>query len=95
MAVYSVYRYGTKSYDYYDDGRPTPTHASSPSKISLGGIGESPEQAAWRLPPGAKKIGSGEMPRGRIASLGGLSSGDPVTLAGLGVLAYFAWRAFR
>ena len=97
MAIYSVYRYGTKSYDYYDDGKPAPTHASSPKSFSLGGIGESPDAAAWKLPIGAKKIGSGEMPRGRIASsgLGSFSGGDGVKLAGLGLAAYLAWRYLR
>ncbi len=95
MAVYSVYNYGRKSYDYYDDGKATPTHASSPKMFSLGGIGEAPDAAAWRLPLGAKKIGSGEMPRGRIASMGAFSSGDGVKLAGLGLAAYLAWRYLR
>lgn len=93
---YSIYNYGTKSYDYYDDGKPSSTHAGSPPFVSLGGIGETPEGAAWRLPMGARKVGSGEFPQGRIASLGGLESGaDVVKLGALALAAYFAWRHFR
>jgi hypothetical protein len=93
---YSVYNYGTKSYDYYDDGKPSPTHAGPPPVAPMGDIGETPEAAAWRVPIGARKVGSGELPQGRIASMGGLPiGGDAVKLGLLAVAAYFAWRHFR
>ncbi len=94
---FSVYNYGSKSYDYYDDGKPSSTHAGAPPYTQLAGtIGKTPEGAAWRLPVGAKKVGSGELPRGRIASLGGISSGSDVVKYGvLAVAAYFAWRHLR
>ncbi len=92
--VFSVYDYGTKRYSYYDDGKPSETHAGAPAVISLGGIGESPDRAAWRLPVGATKIGEGDMPRGRIASLGSFQSSTPKILLLLGA-AYLGWRYLR
>lgn len=100
--IWSVYKYGSKSYDYYDDGKPSTTHAGAPPIAGALGdsIGIAPEAAAWRLPIGAKKIGSGTMPRGRIAALGGLSRigmGD-VDVGRIGVVAvaaYLIWRALQ
>lgn len=93
--IYSVYNYGARSYDYYDDGKPSGTHAGAPPIISMGGIGETPEAAAWRVPVGAKKIGSGDLPRGRVASLGG-DPGSDLPRLGIAIgLAYVAWRVFR
>ncbi len=98
MAVYSTYDYGTKLYTYWDDGKPAPTHAGAPKIMSLGGIGVAPEQAAWRLPPCARKVGAGDLPKGKIAStgaLGGVLPSSPVGIAVLAVGAYFAWKHLR
>lgn len=94
---FSVYNYGTKSYDYYDDGQPSSTHAGPPPIATLGdAVGESPEGAAWRVPLGAKKVGSGELPQGRVASLGGfVSDSGALRLGVIALAAYFAWRHFR
>ncbi len=82
MAVFSVYDYDRKQFDYYQtsDGQ---THQALGSvkfgvmrqprsvagKKSFGNVSEA---IAYKLPSGAKKIGSGDAPRGVIASsLGG------------------------
>jgi len=95
MATFSVYNYATKAYDYYEAPGSRPTHAGAPMILSLGGVGVSPDDAAWKLPPGAKKVGSGELPRGRIASLEGLPGGDTTKLVLLGAAAFLAWRYLR
>lgn len=95
MAIYSVYNYDRRLYDYYEGPGPSGTHAGAPPLLSLGGIGATPDAAAWRLPAGSRKIGSGEMPRGRIASLGEFRAGDGLKLGMLGLSAYLAWRYLR
>lgn len=92
---YSVYNYGTKSYDYYDGPSDGATHAGTPPLISFGGIGAAPDAAAWKLPIGVVKAGSGELPQGRVASLGGVSSGDGLRLGMIALSAYLAWRYLR
>jgi hypothetical protein len=105
---YSVYDYTRRQYDYYEAPGPGGTHAGSPPMAktpsdALGNlvsqshrIGESPESAAWKLPLGARKIGSGERPQGRIASLGGAElASDPLRLGIYAILAYLGWRAIR
>lgn len=98
MATFSVYDYTRKLYDYYEGVGPGGTHAGAPpAPVFRSEIGASPEGGAWRLPMGARKVGSGVLPRGRIASTGihlGLGDliEDPLTKAGLlaaaGYLAY-------
>jgi hypothetical protein len=95
MGLYSVYNYATKAYDYYEAHEARPTHASAPMIVSMGGVGVSPEDAAWTLPPGSRKVGSGEFPRGRIASLGGIASSSTGKIALLGLAAVLAWRYLR
>lgn len=98
--MWSVFNYDTQLYDYYEGGRPKGTHATSPPKgIGRSALGATPEQAAWRLPPNAVKVGSGVMPKGRIASSrAGIGLGD-IDIASGGKLAvaigiaYLAWKA--
>lgn len=94
---YSVYDYTRRQYDYYEAPGPGGTHAGSPPAArTLGGVGASPDHASWRLPAGARKVGSGERPQGRIASLSGADiTTDPVRLGMLAALAYLAWRALQ
>jgi hypothetical protein len=100
---YSVYDHGSRLYTYYQDGRTEGTHAGAPSVLASGKIGVPPDAGAWRLPLGAKKVGTGELPRGRIASRGGgplaaVDLGSPqnmVVAIGVGYLAYLAWRKWR
>lgn len=95
---YSVYDYTRRAYDYYEAPGPGGTHAGSPpmGRTSDSDIGAPPDAASWRLPAGARKVGEGALPQGRIASLGGadwLSSPTPLIM--LGVAALVAWRIFR
>lgn len=94
---YSVYDYTRRAYDYYDAPGPGGTHAGAPPKARpFGDIGAPPSRAAWRLPLGAKKVGSGQMPQGRIASLDGADSSWSLTDAiAYAVLAYVGWRIIR
>jgi hypothetical protein len=98
--IYSVYNHDRKVFDYYEGMGPGGTHAGAPpSPLFGGGIGVAPEVAAWKVPPGARKVGSGELPRGRVASFGTvgglgdiLDSTSPVLLL---VAGYLAWRYLR
>ncbi len=94
---YSVYDYTRRAYDYYEAPGPGGTHAGSPPVAkSLGQVGIAADRASWKLPLGAKKVGSGERPQGRIASLSGADwSSDPIRLGIIAVLAYVGWRALR
>lgn len=95
--MYSVYDYTARRYDYYDAPGPGGTHAGAPPITkTLGGLGSTPDQASWKLPPGARKVGSGDLPQGRIASLAGADLlSDPLRLGVCAVIAYVAWRALR
>lgn len=97
---YSIYRYPTRSYDYYEDGRTSATHAGAPPVRGRSELGATPEQVAWVLPAGARKVGSGEFPIGRVATDGaGAALGDltaePMKLGMLALVAFVAWRTFR
>jgi hypothetical protein len=101
---YSVYDYTRRVYDYYDAPGPGGTHAGSPPKASAervgdgvtGDLGVSPMRASWKLPMGAARVGSGELPQGRIASLDG-SDGEVSTkkLLVYAALGYLAWKVIR
>lgn len=94
---YSVYDYTRRQYDYYEAAGPGGTHAGSPPlQKSMGSIGEPPDRASWKLPVGARRVGSGELPQGRIASLSGVElTSDPMRLGLYAVAAYVAWRVLR
>ena len=99
--TWSVYDYTSRLYVYYQTtSGPKGTHAGAPPRAAGSfAVGATPEAAAWRLPFGAKKIGEGVMPKGRIASssfalgaLGDLSIPAYFTVIGLGII---AWRLMR
>lgn len=98
--IYSVYDYTRRAYDYYEGAGPKGTHAGAPPIRSHVALGATPEQAAWVVPPGAKRVGSGELPRGRIATLASSALGDVIEgstgkAITIGVIAYLAWRLSR
>jgi len=98
--IYSVYNYGARAYDYYEGSGPSGTHAGTPRIAPpKSELGASPEQAAWVLPRGARKIGSGDLPRGSIAALAGAdpaTDGSGVMQIGIyAAIAYVLWRAVR
>lgn len=98
--LYSVYNVGTQAYDYYDGPGPKATHAGVPSISNVHELGATVDSAAWKLPMGSRPVGSGPMPKGRIASSGmsgslGDFGGDIPKLGILAVAAYLAWRYLR
>lgn len=96
MATYSTYDYGTKLYTYWDDGKPQPTHTTgSPKVLAMGGIGATVERSAWKVPADAKKVGVGELPKGKVASLGDFASSDIPTLGLLVIGGFLAWRYLK
>jgi hypothetical protein len=94
---YSVYDYNRHVYDYYEAPGAGGTHAGSPpAPRGVGEIGATAERSSWKLPMTARKVGSGYLPQGRIASLDGADGTlDPVTVIAYAVIAYIAWRALR
>ena len=86
--IYSVWNQGRGVYDYYQ----TPevqevANAPRPDHLRQTQLGLTPGQAAWPLPAGAQKIGSGEFARGRVAGTGGVT-----VLSGFGVESLFDIR---
>jgi hypothetical protein len=102
--IYSVYNPDTHQYAYYRGPGPSGTHAGSPKPRGKTELGSAPDDAAWKLPVAAVPIGSGSLPRGRIAStrstmfsgaLGGLGDWDATTVGIWAGVAYLAWRFLR
>jgi predicted transglutaminase-like cysteine proteinase len=100
--VYSVFDYHRGLYDYFE--APTgalPATGRYRKPIAVSRFGIAPESMAAPLPSGARKVGSGERPRGMIAhsstGFGALmpidqrSLGLVVVGAGLGILGYRMW----
>ncbi len=96
---YSVYNVDSKLYDYFEGPGPSGTHAKAPPVRTGSKLGPAPEQAAWPLPMSAKRVGSGPLAQGRIATTTpGLGLGDfgpSGGIVGLGIAAYVAWRILR
>lgn len=100
--IYSVWNQAARQYDYYETntvqkGANTP----APSHIRAKPLGATIDQAAWPLPAGARKVGSGEFAKGRIGSRGSsaLSLGaftmdqNTFAMVGLGLAAFLLWRS--
>ena len=96
--MWSVWNNGTRSYDYYEAPGTRGIHAGAPPRASTSALGATPDEAAWPLPHGARKVGNGEVPRGRIASLGGYDASSSLELpklAAIAVIGYLVWKAMR
>lgn len=102
--IYSVWNQAAGHYDHYEDNAPD-DRANAPAPRHLGRsdtLGLTPEEAAWPLPLGARKVGSGPTAMGRIARLRGTSTASslsgfevPVPLLALAAiwgLTFFVWR---
>ena len=91
---YSVWNPATRSYDYYEAQGDASIHAGAPPRAASSALGATPEQAAWPLPEDARRVGSGEMPQGRIASRdgGGFELDIPQALF-WGAFGYFVYRS--
>lgn len=97
--VYSVYDYNRGRYDYYEGGaKPIPATGRYRKPTSQSRFGSTPEALAVPLPALSKKLGSGELARGTIATrdggpLAGLSIvGVDVLWLGVGVgVGWYLW----
>jgi hypothetical protein len=92
---YSVWNPSTRAYDYYTAQGDAGIHAGAPPRASTSALGATPDQAAWPLPADATKVGSGELPQGRIASTepkGAVSFNAMFLYAAAG---YFLWRMIK
>ena len=90
--IYSVWNSRGRHYEYFETNEVSPTHAPPPKHVQGRGLGATPDEAGWPLPHGARSIGTGELPRGRIASTG--LSGTPSSSApmlAIGVGLYVLW----
>lgn len=95
---FSTWNSAARNYDYYDAPGTQGIHVGAPPRVRGSDLGATPDQAAWRLPSNATRVGSGELPQGRIASLGDSSSitaPSMTTIAIVAAIGYFAWKAFR
>jgi len=81
--LYSVMNTKSRRYDYYETGEAEPWHAPPPPRAKAAtALGAVPEDAAWPLPPNARRVGSGDTAQGRIA----IRRGSPIGLPGLGAI---------
>jgi hypothetical protein len=92
---YSVWNNGTRRYDYYTAQGNAGIHAGAPPRASTFELGATPEQAAWPLPADATKVGSGELPQGRIASTEAKSAVGFNTMFLYAAAGYFLWRMIK
>lgn len=93
---YSVWNPERRSYDYYEAQGDAATHAGAPPRAASSALGATPEQAAWPLPEDARKVGSGDLPQGRIASLYGGSFRLDIPQAFFwGVAGYLLYRIIK
>jgi len=102
--IYSVWNQAARLYDHYEDGAPDErANAAAPRHLGRADtLGFTPDEAAWPLPFGARKIGSGPTAVGRVArrrgagavpALSGFEVPMPlVALAAIWGLTYFVWR---
>ena len=105
--IYSVWNQAARLYDYYEDGTPD-ARANAPAPRHLGRVdtlGHTPDEAAWPLPFGARRTGSGPTAKGRVArrrggaapaALSGFEVPTPlVALAAIWALTFYVWRDRR
>jgi len=93
---YSVWNNAARRYDYYTAKGNNEIHAGAPPRASSFALGSTPEQAAWPLPAGAVKVGSGDVPEGRIASTeAGSIKIDLTKSIVYGIIGYVIWKAIK
>lgn len=98
---YSTFNPRTLQWDYWramGDPRLRSGVIAPAPRLSRPQLGVAPEEAARRLPPDVKKIGSGDVARGQVATQRALGSADDLrNWAIYGAVAYllyrYVWRA--
>lgn len=97
---YSVYRPETGVYDYYETPKqtalnPDPQFLSGRLGMGSSALGLPSTDAGWKLPANARRVGSGKIAQGMIATRnGGFDLGDidiPGGRLGLMVIATGVW----
>lgn len=62
--IYSVWQPSSRSYVYYAVNQPI---NEDPKPVRSGSkLGAAPSEISWRLPPGAKQVGAGALPKGVV-----------------------------
>ena len=105
--IYSVWDHAERRYTYYQSAeKSSATSAPKPTHLQSKTLGCTPEEAAWPLPSGVVKVGTGKYPKGFIstekkgvaAALGFFDITDiiasPTKLLVVGAAGYFAWKYF-
>jgi hypothetical protein len=95
--TFSVWDPDHKRFDYYQTAEGVGARENPEPNLPKREMGVSPEQAAWRLPSEARKVGSGDRVQGAVAARSGLGDtasvgGSVFKLLGLGLIAYGAWK---
>lgn len=97
--IYSVWHQPQGVFRYFDDGVPQAhLNVEKPTHLRERALGSTIDQAAWPLPAGAREIGSGAVPVGRVASMSGQALGDDVDTASttkavmLAIAGIVAWK---
>lgn len=99
--TYSVWNQGVRAYDYYESPEVQKTlNSPLPSHIPAKELGATVAQASWPLPASARKVGSGEFAKGRIASVhralspvGAINMDtNTVVMISFGVAAFLLWK---
>ena len=99
--IYSVWNQSAKAYDYYQNAdRQNGANTPTANHLRQTKLGLTVEQAAWPLPAGSRKLGSGPFAKGRIAGTrSGMGLGafdDSSVKIGLLVLsAFLVWKFVR
>jgi hypothetical protein len=78
--VVSAWNWNTGQYDYYQLPKTIAPNYGDEVKppqlgVSMGGLGEDPDQSSRPLPFGARKVGAGSRALGDIVSVNGTSAG--------------------
>jgi hypothetical protein len=98
--IYSVWNQGAGLFDYYEtNAQQTQLNVEKPSHLGNRTLGSTVDQAAWPLPPAARKTGQGQIPVGRIATrkrAGALGAvADNLSLVKIGLLISAAYLAVK
>jgi hypothetical protein len=100
--IYSVWDADSQLYDYYKVGEAHNDDGPTPRPRGGCQIGYAPNEASWKLPTSAVKVGRGDVAKGAVVHLapkGGLAlSGieelatNPLVLIGLGAVGFYLLR---
>jgi hypothetical protein len=92
--LYSVWDPRARAFDYYESKEVQPTHTPAARHVPTSGLGATPDETAWPLPPAARKIGSGATARGRIATrgLGAFEGASPFKLLALAAVLFYVGK---